>query len=47
MLDEEIGKKRRVWALVFTPVFSRCSFVWLSFDQTLARRSTGPKQTVA
>ena len=36
MLDEETGKSRRVWALVFTPVFSRYSFVWLSFNQTMA-----------
>ncbi|MEZ5378293.1 MAG: IS21 family transposase [Acidimicrobiales bacterium] len=36
MFDEETGKKRRVWALVFTPVFSRYSFVWLSHDQTMA-----------
>ncbi len=35
MFDEETGKKRRVWALVFTPAFSRFSFVWLSFDQTM------------
>lgn len=35
MLDEETGKSRRVWALVFTPVFSRFSFVWLSFNQTM------------
>jgi transposase len=36
MLDEETGKTRRVWALVFTPVFSRYSFVWLSFNQNQA-----------
>lgn len=35
MLDEETGKQRRVWAMVFTPVFSRYSFVWLSFNQTM------------
>ena len=35
MADEETGKSRRVWALVFTPVFSRYSFVWLSFNQTM------------
>ncbi len=36
MLDEQTGKKRKVWALVFTPVFSRYSFVWLSFNQNMA-----------
>ncbi len=35
MLDEETGKRRKVWALVFTPVFSRFSFVWLSFNQNM------------
>ena len=37
MYDEESGKRRRVWALVFTPAFSRFTFVWLSFSQNLAR----------
>jgi len=36
MLDEQTGKRRRVWALVFTPVFSRFTFVWLSFNQNMA-----------
>jgi len=36
MFDAESGKRRRVWALVFTPVFSRYSFVWLSFNQNMA-----------
>ena len=36
MFDEESGKRRKVWALVFTPVFSRYSFVWLSFTQNMA-----------
>jgi len=36
MLDEQTGKRRRVWALVFTPVFSRYTFVWLSFSQNMA-----------
>ncbi len=35
MFDEETGKQRRVWAMVFTPVFSRYSFVWLSFGQSM------------
>lgn len=35
MFDEETGKRRRVWALVFTAVVSRHTFVWLSFNQNL------------
>jgi transposase len=35
MLDEESGRRRRVWALVFTAVFSRHTFLWLSFRQDL------------
>lgn len=33
MLDEETGKRRKVWALVFTAAYSRHTFVWLSFRQ--------------
>jgi len=36
MVDEETGKRRKVWALVFTPAFSRYTFVWLSFSQNMA-----------
>ena len=36
MFDEETGKRRRVWALVFTAGLSRHTFVWLSFNQNLA-----------
>lgn len=36
MSDEEAGRRRRVWALVFTAAFSRHSFVWLSFSQNMA-----------
>ncbi len=35
MLDEETGKRRRVWALVFTASLSRHTFVWLSFNQNM------------
>jgi hypothetical protein len=35
MFDEEVGKRRRVWALVFTAAYSRHTFVWLSFRQDL------------
>ena len=35
MLDEETGKRRRVWALVFTASLSRHTFVWLSFTQNM------------
>lgn len=36
MVDEETGRRRRVWALVFTAAYSRHSFVWLSFRQDMA-----------
>jgi transposase len=36
MSDEETGRRRKVWALVFTAAYSRHTFVWLSFSQTLA-----------
>src|SRR3546814_18125744 len=32
--DPEAGKQRDCWALVFTPVLSRYSFVWLTHRQT-------------
>lgn len=35
MLDRETGRRRRVWALVFTAAYSRHCFVWLSFGQSL------------
>jgi transposase len=35
MFDEEVGRRRRVWALVFTAAYSRHTFVWLSFRQDL------------
>lgn len=34
--DPGSGRRRVCQALVFTPVFSRYSFVWLTFSQTLA-----------
>ncbi len=33
--DPDTGKQRDLWALVFTPVVSRFSFVWLTHRQTL------------
>ena len=36
MADPESGRRRKVWALVFTAVYSRHTFVWLSFGQTTA-----------
>jgi transposase len=33
--DPETGKQRDLWALVFTPVVSRFSFVWLTHRQTI------------
>lgn len=35
LLDPETGRQRDLWALIFTPVVSRYSFVWLSFRQTV------------
>ena len=34
MVDPVSGRRRRVWALVFTAVYSRHMFVFLSFSQT-------------
>jgi len=36
LADPESGRRRRVHALIFTAVYSRHMFVWLSFSQTLA-----------
>lgn len=36
MLDPATGRRRAVHALIFTAVYSRHMFVWLSFTQTLA-----------
>jgi transposase len=36
MHDPETGRRRALHALIFTAVFSRHMFVWLSFTQTLA-----------
>lgn len=41
MFDEEAGRRRKVWALVFTAAFSRHTFVWLSFRQDLATVISG------
>ncbi|MST32045.1 IS21 family transposase [Acidimicrobiaceae bacterium USS-CC1] len=35
IFDPETGRRRVVWAFIFTAVFSRHCFVWLSFNQTL------------
>jgi transposase len=35
LADPETGRQRDLWALVFTPVLSRFSFVWLTHRQTL------------
>lgn len=34
ILDPDTGKRRVVWALIFTACYSRHCFVWLSFRQT-------------
>jgi transposase len=36
LLDASTGRRRRVHALIFTAVYSRHMFVWLTFSQTLA-----------
>ena len=33
--DATTGKKRAVWALIMTPVCSRYTFVWLTYQQTI------------
>jgi transposase len=35
MWDPQAGRRRAVWALIFTAVVSRHMFVWLSFRQTI------------
>ena len=34
LVDPETGKRRLVWALIFTACYSRHCFVWLSYRQT-------------
>jgi hypothetical protein len=34
--DPAVGRCRVCHALIFTPVVSRCSFVWLSLRQTIS-----------
>jgi transposase len=41
MFDPETSRRRVVWALIFTAVFSRHMFVWLTFTQSLADVITG------
>lgn len=36
MLDPQTGRRRALHALIFTAVFSRHTFVWLTYSQTLA-----------
>jgi transposase len=36
LTDTADGRRRKVYALIFTAVFSRHMFVWLSYSQTLA-----------
>ncbi len=35
VFDSEKGRRRVCWALIFTAVYSRHCFVWLSFNQTI------------
>jgi transposase len=41
LVDAETGRRRKVHALIFTAVFSRHMFVWLTFSQTLAAAIAG------
>ncbi len=36
LTDVDDGRRRKVHALIFTAVYSRHMFVWLSYSQTLA-----------
>jgi transposase len=36
LTDADDGRRRKVYALIFTAVYSRHMFVWLSYSQTLA-----------
>lgn len=35
LTDADDGRRRKVYALIFTAVYSRHMFVWLSYSQTL------------
>jgi transposase len=35
LFDSAVARRRRTWALVFTAVYSRHQFVWLTHSQTL------------
>lgn len=37
MFDEESGRRRKVWALVFTAAYSRHTYLWLSFAEGVNR----------
>jgi transposase len=41
LADPVTGQRRKVYALIFTAVYSRHMFVWLSFSQTLAALVAG------
>ena len=41
LTDAGDGRRRKVYALIFTAVYSRHMFVWLSYSQTLAAVITG------
>ena len=44
LFDPVTGRRRVVHALIFTAVYSRHMFVWLTFSQTLTASSTAAKQ---
>ncbi|BBX52684.1 hypothetical protein GCM10009645_30840 [Mycolicibacterium poriferae] len=41
LTDAADGRRRKVYALIFTAVYSRHMFVWLSYSQTLTGVSDG------
>jgi transposase len=41
LLDPATGRRRRTWALLFTAVYSRHMFVWLTHSQTLEAITAG------
>jgi hypothetical protein len=44
LADPATGRQRKVHTLIFTAVYSRHMFVWLSFTRTLARSSRGARR---
>jgi hypothetical protein len=43
MFDPDTSRRRVTWALIFTAVFSRHMFVWLTFTQSLSDVISGSR----